>query len=61
MHLLIYNSWGELIFETEDPTFGWDGTHDGAPEINGVYVYSVIATSVDGLDHDRSGKVTLIR
>src|SRR5690606_18844155 len=61
MELKIYNGWGELVFETTDPLFGWDGTHDGTPEINGVYVYSVIATTTDGLTHDRSGKVSLIR
>ncbi|MBK9765121.1 MAG: gliding motility-associated C-terminal domain-containing protein [Flavobacteriales bacterium] len=61
MHLKVYNGWGELVFETTDPTFGWDGTHEGKPEINGVYVYSVIATSTDGAFHDRSGKMTLVR
>ncbi|MBZ0204810.1 MAG: gliding motility-associated C-terminal domain-containing protein [Flavobacteriales bacterium] len=61
MELKIYNGWGELIFQTDDPEFGWDGTHNGKPEINGVYVYSVVATSEDGREHDRSGKVTLIR
>ncbi|MEZ4789735.1 MAG: PKD domain-containing protein [Flavobacteriales bacterium] len=61
MHLRVFNGWGELIFETEDPTFGWDGTHDGQPEINGVYVYSVVATTKDGTVHDRSGKISLIR
>ncbi|MEZ4757858.1 MAG: gliding motility-associated C-terminal domain-containing protein [Flavobacteriales bacterium] len=59
--LKIYNGWGELIFQTTDPTFGWDGTHDGKHAINGVYVYSVVATTVDGLLHDRTGKVTLVR
>ncbi|WKZ65678.1 MAG: gliding motility-associated C-terminal domain-containing protein [Flavobacteriales bacterium] len=59
--LKIYNGWGELIFQTTDPTFGWDGTHDGRPEINGVYVYTVQATLVDGQQHERSGKVTLMR
>ncbi len=61
IHLRIYNGWGEMIFETTDPAFGWDGTYNGTPEINGVYVYSVVATSVDGQEHDRAGKVTLIR
>src|SRR5690606_12910030 len=61
MHLRIFNGWGEIIFETTDPEFGWDGTHDGKPEINGVYVYTVVATSTDGREHDRSGKVTLMR
>jgi len=61
MDLRIYNGWGELVFETTDPEFGWDGTHKGKPAINGVYVFSVVATSVDGKEHDRSGRVTLIR
>ncbi|MCB0763943.1 MAG: gliding motility-associated C-terminal domain-containing protein, partial [Flavobacteriales bacterium] len=61
MHLRIFNSWGEMVFETEDPLAGWDGTHKGVPEINGVYVYTVVAVSTDGLEHDRSGKVTLMR
>jgi len=61
MELRIYNGWGELVFETTDPTAGWDGTHKGKPEINGVYVYSVVATTTEGETHDRSGKVTLTR
>lgn len=61
MHLKVYNAWGELIFETQDPEFGWDGTYNGTPEINGVYVYSVIATTTNGKVYDRSGKVTLVR
>jgi gliding motility-associated-like protein len=59
--LQIYNGWGELIFQTTDPLFGWDGTYKGEPEINGVYTYTVKATTVDGVEHDRPGKVTLIR
>ncbi|MCB9167104.1 MAG: gliding motility-associated C-terminal domain-containing protein [Flavobacteriales bacterium] len=59
--LKIYNGWGELVFRTEDPEFGWDGTHDGAPELNGVYVYTVVATTTEGLEFSRTGKVTLIR
>jgi hypothetical protein len=51
-----------MIFETTDPTFGWDGTHKGKPEINGVYVYSVVATTTEGEDaRSQSGKVTLTR
>jgi len=61
LHLRIYNGWGELIFESTDPLFGWDGTYKGQPEINGTYVYTVVATSTDGQQHDRAGKLTLIR
>ncbi|HMN04495.1 MAG TPA: gliding motility-associated C-terminal domain-containing protein [Flavobacteriales bacterium] len=61
LHLRIYNGWGELVFETTDPEFGWDGTHKGKPEINGVYVYTVEAIAEDGREHSGSGKVTLVR
>jgi len=50
-----------LIFFTIDPEFGWDGMHDGKPAINGVYVYTINAVTVDGKTHTRSSKVTLIR
>jgi gliding motility-associated-like protein len=59
--LKVYNGWGEMIFQTNDPTFGWDGTHKGKPVVSGVYVYTVVATTSEGDEFDRSGKVTLIR
>ncbi|MBL7962840.1 MAG: gliding motility-associated C-terminal domain-containing protein [Flavobacteriales bacterium] len=61
MDLKIYNGWGELIFQSDDPLFGWDGTYKGQTEVNGVYVYSVEATTFDGRAHSRTGSVTLIR
>ncbi len=61
MHLVIYNGWGEKIFESNDPLFGWDGTYKGQPEVNGVYTYTVTGITTDGQEHARTGKVTLIR
>ncbi|MEN9698866.1 MAG: hypothetical protein RLZZ301_64 [Bacteroidota bacterium] len=26
-HLMIFNRWGELVFESYDPDYGWDGTY----------------------------------
>jgi gliding motility-associated-like protein len=59
--LKIYNGWGEVIFTTTDPEFGWDGMHEDKPAINGVYVYTIEATTTDGKSHSRTGKITLIR
>ena len=56
----VYNDWGEQVFNTTDPTEGWDGTFKGQDAPQGVYIYTVKAT-VDGVDYTRSGKVTLIR
>ncbi len=37
--LFIYNRWGELVFETNDPAIGWDGTHNEKDAETGTYVY----------------------
>ncbi|MCS6933556.1 MAG: gliding motility-associated C-terminal domain-containing protein [Chitinophagales bacterium] len=38
--LQIYNRWGELVFETTDPTDGWDGTYKDIEQPLGVYVWT---------------------
>lgn len=42
----IFNRWGELIFETADPAWGWDGQYKGKLVENDVYVYVVKFTSL---------------
>ncbi len=37
--LLIYDRWGQLIFKSTDPTYGWDGTFKGEPCQAGNYSY----------------------
>lgn len=39
--LLIYNRWGELIFESHDPERGWDGTYAGFICMNGIYTWQI--------------------
>ena len=36
---VIYNRWGQMIFLTNDPGEGWDGTYNGEYVPQGVYVY----------------------
>lgn len=45
-HLMIFNRWGELIFESYDASIGWDGTYGGkasGAEIvkDGTYVWKI--------------------
>ncbi|MCF8227582.1 MAG: gliding motility-associated C-terminal domain-containing protein [Bacteroidales bacterium] len=40
-HLMIFNRWGQLIFETDDLNKGWDGTYNGDPVNEGVYTYRI--------------------
>lgn len=64
----IYNSWGELIFESTDivdcgghTCVGWDGKRKGIDQALGVYVYVVIGVTEDDKEHKISGDVTLLR
>jgi gliding motility-associated-like protein len=58
---LIFNRWGELIFETGDPAEGWDGTYKGKKAEGGVYVYWIKFKSAEGAYIERKGSVTLLR
>lgn len=58
----IYNNWGQLIFQTQDPSsIGWDGQFKDEPQPLGVYVYVAKVTTYDGAVHVISGDVSLIR
>jgi gliding motility-associated-like protein len=37
--LFIFNRWGELIWESHDPSAGWDGTYNGKQVPQGTYVW----------------------
>ncbi|MFK7924985.1 MAG: gliding motility-associated C-terminal domain-containing protein, partial [Bacteroidia bacterium] len=39
--LRIYNRWGKVVFESQDPTAVWDGTWQGHPAPEGVYAYFI--------------------
>lgn len=58
--LKIYNRWGQLLFQTNDPMTGWDGSYKGQV-IAGVYVYILSAKGYDGSDYKKSGHITLIQ
>jgi gliding motility-associated-like protein len=62
--MLIYNRWGEIIFETHDVTYGWDGTYALANYTcqDGVYLYKIIFKNP--LSDERKvvcGSVTLLK
>lgn len=39
--LLIFNRWGEIMFESNNHEIGWDGTYNGAVVPEGAYVYKI--------------------
>lgn len=40
-HLIIFNRWGEIMFESYNDQMGWDGTYNGKIVEDGVYVWTV--------------------
>jgi gliding motility-associated-like protein len=59
--ILIYNRWGELLFESTDITKGWDGTYNGENVGNGIYVYSLKAKGIDDKTYKVIGKLNLMK
>ncbi|MBE0648510.1 MAG: gliding motility-associated C-terminal domain-containing protein [Bacteroidales bacterium] len=60
-NMLIFDRWGETIFETQDVFQGWNGTIKGRPAPLGVYVYTVIYGNPSGLTTFLKGTFTLVR
>jgi gliding motility-associated-like protein len=57
----IFDRWGELVFESTDPAFGWDGTFRGRNLDPDVYDFYLDVTCVGGLKSITKGNVTLMR
>ncbi len=61
--MTIWNRWGELVFETKDPTESWNGRkqNSGGMSPDGVYVYHVTFTGPRGERQEYKGYATLIQ
>ncbi|MCX6230679.1 MAG: gliding motility-associated C-terminal domain-containing protein [Bacteroidetes bacterium] len=60
-YFVIYNRWGQLLFETRNYEIGWDGTFKGNLVQPGVYVYYVkVRFGGKGPAFEKSGSVTLV-
>jgi len=60
IHTMIYNRWGELIFESFGVNDAWDGTFKGQPVTDGVYVYMIDAEATDGEHTYLNGNVEVM-
>ncbi|MFK7970247.1 MAG: gliding motility-associated C-terminal domain-containing protein [Bacteroidia bacterium] len=62
MEARIYNRWGRLIYQSNDPGFQWDGRDgQGRSVAEGVYVIQVEAQTFEGVKIVRTGTITLLR
>jgi hypothetical protein len=55
--MVIYNRWGQLVFETTHPAEGWDGKDAMA----GVYNWVISYSDYLGKVFKMRGSVTLVR
>lgn len=59
--LRVFNSWGDLVFESTETREGWDGKVDGHHAPTGTYVYQCDAIGNSGKTHAFNGNITLLR
>ncbi|MFM7016882.1 MAG: gliding motility-associated C-terminal domain-containing protein [Bacteroidota bacterium] len=58
---IVFNRWGQKVFETHNPEEGWDGMFDGTLAPEGTYVYNVRIFGTNGQEIEKNGSVTLLR
>jgi gliding motility-associated-like protein len=46
-NLLIFNRWGEVLFESNNAKVGWDGTYSGELVMSGTYIYQISYKEID--------------
>lgn len=61
IYFVIYDRWGEKVFETYDMTKGWDGTFRGRKCDPAVYDYYIKADCFNDEELIKKGNITLIR
>jgi len=62
--LEIYNRWGEVVFESRDPDFGWDGTTPvGTMTQTGTYLWKITFVSCEPKNTSEiiTGLITLLK
>jgi len=59
--MMIFNRWGDKIYETDNIYQGWDGTYGGSEAKIDVYNYKIEAKFYNGEYHELIGQVNLLR
>jgi gliding motility-associated-like protein len=61
MKFIIWNRWGQKVFETGNRFQGWDGKVKGVVQPMDVYAYTLEVEFFDGTKTNKKGDITLIR
>ena len=60
INMKIFNQWGELIYEGNELSTGWDGRQKGKLQPMGVYFYAIRIRFNNGTESIRKGAVNLL-
>jgi gliding motility-associated-like protein len=58
---MIFDRWGGMVYETNNPNDGWDGKVGGEPAPIGTYIYSINYIDISGQRKVFKGVVNLLR
>lgn len=58
---VIFNRWGQKLYEWDDPAGGWDGKYRGREVAQGTYFVNVTAKGADGREFRIRRDVNLLR
>jgi len=61
LYFAVYNRWGQMVFETNDMTKGWDGNYNGMKADPAVFAWYLRAKCFNGNEIKKKGNTTLIR
>ncbi|MFT6322602.1 MAG: gliding motility-associated-like protein [Halieaceae bacterium] len=61
MHTTIFDRWGKVVFETNNPKINWNGTNKGGEKMpDGVYFWTADIIGIDAENYAQNGTVTFI-
>jgi gliding motility-associated-like protein len=60
-HIQIFDRWGQLIYESDDISQGWDGMYKNQMSAQDVYVYKAWGKFISGKEFRVTGNVLLVR
>lgn len=61
IEILVFNRWGEKVFESNDILKGWDGTFKGETLAPDTYLYFVKGAFLNGFEFNETGTIALIK
>lgn len=61
-HLILFNRWGEIVWESFDPEGTWDGTYGGQIATDGTYVWRIVTKDAStDKKYEFRGTVSILR